>query len=54
VERLVHDVHQSDVRVALGRERHPLLDLCELLDGGEAREPARLLLTPDQRVELET
>ena len=53
VQRLVDDLQPLDLRVALGHGREPLLDLHELLLGGQRGHPRRLLVAPDEHVEVE-
>ena len=51
--RLVDDLQVVDVRVARRDGREPLLDLDELLVRGQVRHPRRLLVAPQQHVEVE-
>ena len=51
--RLVDHLQPLDVRVAGGDRREPLLDLGELLLGRQRRHPRRLLVAPQQDVEVE-
>ena len=53
VQRLVHDVDLVDVRELLGDQPEPLFDLGPLLVDGQALDPGRLLVAPDQRVHAE-
>ena len=50
---LVDDLQHVDVRVARRDGREPLLDLRQLLVGRERRHPRRLLVAPQQDVEVE-
>ncbi len=50
---LVDDLQHVDVRIAGGDGREPLLDLRQLLLGREVRHPGRLLVAPQQDVEVE-
>ena len=53
VQRLVDDLEPLDVRVALRDRREPLLDLHQLLLGRQRGHPRRLLVAPDEHVEVE-
>ena len=52
VQRFVDDLQPLDVRVAQGDGREPLLDLDQLLLGAQCRHPRRLLVAPDEHVEV--
>src|SRR5450432_2312880 len=53
VRRLIDDVDDGHVRIALAEQLNPLLDLGLLIGRGQAAEPAWLLLTPHEVVLLE-
>src|SRR5690606_15992709 len=50
--RLVDDVDDRHVRIALAEQPNPLLDLTPLLACWEVRDSVRLLSTPHQNVSL--
>ena len=53
VQRLVDDLQPGDVRVARRDGREPLVELGELFLGRQRGHPRRLLVAPDQHVEVE-
>ena len=53
VQRLVDDLEPLDVGIARRDAREPLVDLHQLLLSGQRRHPRRLLVAPDQHVEIE-
>ena len=53
VQRFIENLDVFEIRITRGYRRHPFLDFLELFRGGQRGDPARLLLAPEQRVELE-